>query len=62
MYNTLFKRFGCRKTVDKMKMAGQTVIFEKDVILMEVDSFKDNEEFKEYSRKTSVFIPLIQKK
>lgn len=40
---TLQKRFGCRKTVDRF--AGR--VWEKDVILMEVDSFKANSEFKE---------------
>ena len=44
---TLQKRFGCRKTVDKMKIGSQSVIFEKPVVLIEVDSFKGNEEFKE---------------
>ena len=47
MYNTLNKRFGCRKTVDKMKIGSQTMIFEKPVVIMEVDSFKDNDEFAE---------------
>lgn len=40
---TLQKRFGCRKTVDRF--AGK--VWEKDVVLMEVDSFKANSEFKE---------------
>lgn len=40
---TLQKRFGCRKTVDRF--AGG--IWEKKVVLMEVDSFKANSEFKE---------------
>lgn len=44
---TLMKRFGARKTVDKMKLAGKTVTFEKSVVLAEVDSFKDNEEFRD---------------
>ena len=39
---TLQKRFGCRKTVDRF--AGG--IWEKKVVLMEVDSFKANSEFK----------------
>lgn len=43
MVTTLQKRFGCRKTVDKS--FGMT--WEKDVVLMEVDSFKGNREFKE---------------
>lgn len=43
---TLQKRFGCRKTEDKIKLGiGKTVTFERDVVLMEVDSFKDNAEF-----------------
>lgn len=46
MYNTLFKRFGCRKSVDKLKVGKTSMIFEKNVVLMEVDSFKDNEEFR----------------
>lgn len=44
---TLQKRFGCRKTVDKMKIGSQTITFEKSVVLMEVDSFQGNMEFKE---------------
>ena len=44
---TLMKRFGARKTVDKMKLAGKTVTVEKSVLLAEVDSFKDNEEFRD---------------
>lgn len=40
---TLQKRFGCRKTVDRF--AGG--IWDKKVVLMEVDSFKANSEFKE---------------
>lgn len=46
MYDTLVKRFGCRKTVDKMKIGRDTLVFEKEVVIMEVDSFKDNEEFR----------------
>lgn len=45
MYNTLYKRFGCRKTVDQMKVAGTKLVFKKKVILMDVDSFADNDEF-----------------
>lgn len=41
--NTLFKRFGCRKSVDK----SYGMVWEKDVVLMEVDSFKDNSEFEQ---------------
>ena len=44
-YMTLVKRFGCRKSVDKVKVGSQTLIFEKDIILMDVDSFKDNYDF-----------------
>lgn len=40
--DTLNKRFGCRKTVDRQ--FGR--VWEKRVILTEVDSFKDNEEFR----------------
>ena len=39
----LMKRFGCRKTVDK----SFGMVWKKDVVLMEVDSFKDNDEFEE---------------
>ncbi len=45
MYNTLYKRFGCRKTVDQMKVAGTKLVFKKKVILIDVDSFADNDEF-----------------
>lgn len=41
MATTLNKRFGCRKTVDK----SFGYVWERTVILMDVDSFKDNEEF-----------------
>lgn len=40
---TLRNRFGCRKTVDR----SFGTVWEKDVVLMEVDSFKGNEEFRE---------------
>ena len=43
----LQKRFGCRKTVDKMKLFTGDFVFKKDVILMDADSFKDNDGFKE---------------
>lgn len=43
MATTLNKRFGCRKTVDK----SFGYIWERTVILMDVDSFKDNEEFEQ---------------
>lgn len=41
MQNTLFKRFGCRKTVNK----SFGVVWEKDVVLMQVDSFNGNSDF-----------------
>lgn len=43
MATTLNKRFGCRKTVDKLF----GYVWERTVILMDVDSFKDNEEFEQ---------------
>lgn len=43
MVATLNKRFGCRKTVDK----SFGYVWERTVILMDVDSFKDNEEFEQ---------------
>ena len=43
METTLNKRFGCRKTVDK----SFGYVWERTVILMDVDSFKDNEEFEQ---------------
>lgn len=43
MATTLNKRFGCRKTVDK----SFGYVWEQTVILMDVDSFKDNEEFEQ---------------
>lgn len=43
MAATLSKRFGCRKTVDKQ--FGK--VWEKSVVLMNVDSFKGNDEFEE---------------
>lgn len=45
--DTLQRRFGCRKTEDKIKIGGSSVTFEKDVVLMDVDSFAGNEEFYE---------------
>ena len=44
---TLMKRFGARKTEDKMKLGGKTIIHEKKVVILEVDSLKNNEEFKD---------------
>lgn len=43
MAATLNKRFGCRKTVDK----SFGYVWKRTVILMDVDSFKDNEEFEQ---------------
>lgn len=43
MAATLNKRFGCRKTVDK----SFGYVWERTVILMDVDSLKDNEEFEQ---------------
>lgn len=43
MATTLNKRFGCRKTVDK----SFGYVWKRTVILMDVDSFKDNEEFEQ---------------
>ncbi|MDO5397053.1 MAG: phage minor head protein [bacterium] len=43
---TLRKRFGCRKTADRMRIGNRSVVFEKEVVLMEVDSFKNNDEFR----------------
>lgn len=43
MATTLNKRFGCRKTVDK----SFGYVWERTVILIDVDSFKDNEEFEQ---------------
>ncbi|MFQ7292532.1 MAG: phage minor head protein [Monoglobales bacterium] len=43
---TLQKRFGCRKTADRMRIGSQSVVFEKEVVLMEVDSFINNDEFR----------------
>lgn len=40
---TLHERFGCRKTVDRS--FGR--IWEKSVVLMDVDSFAGNDEFEE---------------
>lgn len=40
---TLMKRFGARKTVDRS--FGE--VWEKNVVIAEVDSFKDNEEFRD---------------
>lgn len=42
MGRTLYERFGCRKTVDRS--FGR--VWEREACAMEVDSFKDNEDFK----------------
>lgn len=44
---TLRKRFGCRKTIDKMKLGKTSMVFEKPVLLIDADSLKGNDEFKE---------------
>ena len=46
MVDTLRQRFGCRKTVNKIKIGSQSITFEKDVVLIDVDSLADNEEFR----------------
>ena len=43
----LRKRFGCRKTIDKMRMSSGDFVFKKKIILMDVESFKDNPDFAE---------------
>lgn len=45
MADTFHNRFGCRKTADKSKWSG--TIYEKEMRLTEVDSFKGNEDFKD---------------
>ena len=45
MTDTLHNRFGCRKTADKSKWSG--TVYEKEMRLTEVDSFKGNEDFKD---------------
>lgn len=42
---TLIDRFGCRKTADKSKFSSR--VFEKEVILTPVDTFKATDDFKE---------------
>lgn len=44
---TLQERFGCRKTVDSMKIGDRKLVFEKNVTLADVDSFKKTDDFKE---------------
>ena len=43
MADTLFKRFGCRKTVDR----SFGIIWKKSVVIMDVDSFKGNADFEQ---------------
>lgn len=43
----LKRRFGARKTPDKMKIAGKTYLFKKRVVLIDADSLKGNDEFAE---------------
>ena len=45
--DTLYRRFGCRKTIDKMKIGDTSLVFEKSVVLMDVSSFEGNSEFRE---------------
>lgn len=47
MAQTLHERFGCRKTVDKMKLFSGDFVFEKKATLTEVDSYKGNQDFKD---------------
>lgn len=44
---TLQRRFGCRKTEDKVNIGGEKITMEKKVHLAEVKSFKPTKEFKE---------------
>lgn len=43
---TLNMRFGCRKTADRMKIGNSSMVFEKQMTLVEVDSFQNTKEFK----------------
>lgn len=45
VYDTLYERFGCRKTVDKSKLTG--TVYKKTARLIDVDSFQPTEEFKD---------------
>lgn len=45
--DTLYRRFGARKTIDQMKIGGTKTVFQKTVILIDADSFKGNEEYRE---------------
>ena len=46
-YDTLVERFKCRKTVDSIKYKGKKYVLGKEEILIEVDSLRDNDEFRE---------------
>lgn len=45
MTDTLVKRFGCRKTVDKAKYSSR--VYEKTALLTDVDSYKNSAQFKD---------------
>lgn len=45
MTDTLIKRFGCRKTVDKSKYSSR--VYEKTALLTDVDSYKNSAQFKD---------------
>ena len=45
--DTLARRFGCRKTPRKERLFGEIKTIKSKVCLMEVDSFKENNEFEE---------------
>ena len=45
--DTLYRRFGCRKTVDKISVAGMKMTFEKTMMLAEVDSCQKTLEFQD---------------
>lgn len=44
---TLYRRFGCRKTPKKIRIGNEYITLDSSVVLLEVDSFKNNQEFKE---------------
>ena len=46
MAQTLHERFGCRKTVDKVRLYSGNVVFEKKATLTEVESYKENQDFR----------------
>lgn len=45
--DTLHDRFKCRKTVDRSKVGTKKYIFEKEMILIDVDSLKGSEDLRE---------------